>query len=214
MCSSVMCIFHNEFNQNFVDQADNQEVMQWRVITSMYLRKPSCWNHSVSPPQNHLCLNGEKFSECFVSWSMGSLLYRSLPCDLSHSDLRHSCITFSTVPDGLCILGSDMALLHITFSKTLIFPTAGIQGPNFGGIGNWWAIDWRGSRIRKKWKGRYVCFLAGFIRAKWNVWRTGFRAGVMISYLEIACMILWAVSPQLMIITSTKAMVQCDSFGY
>ena len=31
----------------------------------------------MSPLQNHLCLNDGKFSECFVSWSRGSLLYLS-----------------------------------------------------------------------------------------------------------------------------------------
>lgn len=126
-------------------------------------------------------------------------------CGLSHSYLRHSRHTFSTVRDGLCILGTDMALVHNTFSKPWFSPTAGIQGPNFGSIGNRWAIYWRGGRIRKNWIGRCVYFLAGFIWTKWNVWRIGFRACFMIefmpiSYLKITCVILWVVSPQLKII--------------
>ena len=117
-----MCICHNVLSKNFFASADSQEVRLYHVTQastyeSLHVETTRC----LSPSKPRV------FERRKVFW-MFCVLVQGFPfipfplCDISHSDLRHSSNTFSTVGDGLRILGTDMALVHNTFSKPWFSP--------------------------------------------------------------------------------------------
>lgn len=130
-----------------------------------YLRKPSYWNCKMSPPPNHLCLNHTDFSECFVSWSRGSVLYAFPPLWLVAPRSVTQRNTFSILGHRVGQLGVLMAPLHSTFSKPLIFPLL----DDIESIGHWWVLYWHCIRMRKNFKEDSVAsILAGCFQIGWN----------------------------------------------
>jgi hypothetical protein len=116
-----MRTFHNLLSKNLVAPVDSHEVTPCHVIQastyeSLHVEIAMCL------PSKPLVFERRKVFWMFCLLVQGFAFIPFPLCDLSHSDLRHSGHTFSTVGDGLCILGTAMALVHSTFSKPSFSP--------------------------------------------------------------------------------------------